>query len=140
MLRRRHKRVAELRAARTAELQGLPREEREYHANVASSTERTLALQHSERAGCHYPPSGGIERRGKLFIPWPLPHVDIPFDERLLDADDSEAESASDDEESPPPVGMTLRSRVVGSAPALACAPTLGRARQRVRRRLDSTT
>jgi hypothetical protein len=92
---RRAARVDKLEALREREIDKMQTEERIYNEQILESAEKALRPKHSEEAGVYYGPSGGLEKRGKLHVPWPLPAMDISFNEDLMQED---SDSDSDDE------------------------------------------
>ena len=73
--------------------------ERLWSKQILEASENTLQAKHSEEAGVHYGPSGGLERQGKLHVPWPLRAGAIPFDDDLMQESDDEDLAGVDDEE-----------------------------------------
>jgi len=102
-LKRRHlkrqKTVRKLEAARHAEIEKMGRAEREWNTRLVDSAEKALRPVHTEAASVHYGPSGGLDVRGQLHVPWPLPQRDIPFDDALLEDSDDEGGGESESEE-----------------------------------------
>ena len=109
--------MRKLEVARHAEIEKMGRQEREWNARLVDSAEKALRPMHTEAAGVHYAPSGGLDVRGQLHVPWPLPQRDIPFDDALLeDSDDEGGTSESEEEE-----------EEAAAAPAAASAPRRSR-------------
>jgi hypothetical protein len=109
---RRERTVQQLNAKRLAAIAAMPEHEREWHLHVAESTERALKPQHSEAHGINYPVSGGVDVKGKLFVPFPLRQKlqgDILFEDR-----------SSGDASQPAPQQQQRRLR---RRPAAAAAP-----------------
>jgi hypothetical protein len=84
------------------------------------------------RARLSYAPSGGVDLKGELFVPFPFPPLRIPFDDRYLqdsdDSDDSGEDSSSSEEEDeermPPRQLETSRARSVDAAGLVDGQPT----------------
>ena len=129
---RRASTVAKLHAARKSELEKMVGAQREWHQQIQDSLETVLIPEHSEQAGLSYAPSGGIDLKGELFVPFPFPPLRIPFDDRYLqdsdDSDDSGEDSSSSEEEDeermPPRQLETSRARSVDAAGLVDGQPT----------------
>ena len=96
---RRQARVVKLEVARRQEIENMQPGERLWSKQILEASENTLQAKHSEEAGVHYGPSGGLERQGKLHVPWPLRAVAIPFDDDLMQESDDEDLAGDDDDE-----------------------------------------
>ena len=122
-LKRRHLKrqetVRKLKAARHAEIEKMGRAEREWNTRLVDSAEKALRPMHSEANGVHYAPSGGLDVRGQLHVPWPLPQRDIPFDDALLEDSDDEGGGMSESEKE--------EEEAAATPPAAASAPRRSR-------------
>ena len=88
-----------LEAARQQEIEKMQPGQRLWSKQILEASENTLQAKHSEEAGVYYGPSGGLERQGKLHVPWPLRAVAIPFDDDLMQESDDEDLVGDDDDE-----------------------------------------
>ena len=101
------KRVVVLERHRLAEIQKMEQGQRRYTEQILAAAEKTLQAKHTEEDGVHYEPSGGLKSKGgRLNVPWPLPKMNIGFQDRLLQGNSSSSESdESSDEDEPPASG-----------------------------------
>ena len=120
-LKRRHLKrqetVRKLEVARHAEIEKMGRREREWNTRLVDSAEKALRPMHTEANGVHYAPSGGLDVRGQLHVPWPLPQRDIPFDDALLEDSDDEGGGMSESEEEEEEEAAAAPAAAAASAP-----------------------